>query len=293
MPVVAQTVAAFFERPIAKALGIDVSTTATLGLGRSAWTQRRSIIACSSRRLLRRDDVRAVGAQRELVGGEELEEEQPADDDEQRGLVGGDHDGDEHDVDGAEEEHRQQHPRLEPGVAAEGGGSSHGASHLAKRAFDPCQPIGGTSELHVRPLVTVRRTAILLLCAGNPSARVRAQLPMPSGRLRRRPPSRPPAAIQIEDRRSGSDRRPRRAPSGCSRRDLELDRADRRPAAPLRSASEAQTEREPSAQLEATQVDLRAERARLVRLRARLLVVRAGAGHAAASSSTRPSSPTW
>ena len=33
MPVVAQTVAAFFERPIAKALGIEVSMTATLRLG--------------------------------------------------------------------------------------------------------------------------------------------------------------------------------------------------------------------------------------------------------------------
>ena len=48
MPVVAQTVADFGERPSANALGMRVSATATLGLGRSACTHRRSIIACSS-----------------------------------------------------------------------------------------------------------------------------------------------------------------------------------------------------------------------------------------------------
>ena len=47
MPVVAHTVEAFLERPIANALGIWVLTTQTFGLGRSAWMQRRSIIACS------------------------------------------------------------------------------------------------------------------------------------------------------------------------------------------------------------------------------------------------------
>ena len=48
MPVVAQTVALFCERPSANALGIAVWATAIFGLGRSAWMQRRSIIACSS-----------------------------------------------------------------------------------------------------------------------------------------------------------------------------------------------------------------------------------------------------
>jgi hypothetical protein len=47
-PVVAHTVADFWERPIANALGIEDCMTATFGLGRSAWMQRRSIIACSS-----------------------------------------------------------------------------------------------------------------------------------------------------------------------------------------------------------------------------------------------------
>src|SRR3954454_13222950 len=48
IPVVAQTVADFCERPIANAFGIAVCMTATFGLGRSAWMQRRSIIAWSS-----------------------------------------------------------------------------------------------------------------------------------------------------------------------------------------------------------------------------------------------------
>ena len=48
IPVVAQTVADFCERPRAKALGMFVCATATFGLGRSAWMHSRSIIACSS-----------------------------------------------------------------------------------------------------------------------------------------------------------------------------------------------------------------------------------------------------
>ena len=47
IPVVAHTVADFGERPSANAFGIAVCATATFGLGRSAWTHRRSIIACS------------------------------------------------------------------------------------------------------------------------------------------------------------------------------------------------------------------------------------------------------
>ena len=45
IPVVAQIVACFCERPIAKALGIGVAATAIFGLGMSACTQSRSIIA--------------------------------------------------------------------------------------------------------------------------------------------------------------------------------------------------------------------------------------------------------
>ena len=46
MPVVAHTVAFFWDRPSANALGTGVSATAIFGLGRSAWMQSRSIIAC-------------------------------------------------------------------------------------------------------------------------------------------------------------------------------------------------------------------------------------------------------
>ena len=48
IPVVAQTVALFCDLPIANAFGIVVWATAIFGFGRSAWMQRRSIIACSS-----------------------------------------------------------------------------------------------------------------------------------------------------------------------------------------------------------------------------------------------------
>ena len=46
IPVVAHTVAFLGDRPMANALGTWVSATAILGLGRSAWMHRRSIIAC-------------------------------------------------------------------------------------------------------------------------------------------------------------------------------------------------------------------------------------------------------
>jgi len=48
IPVVAHTVAVLGERPIANAFGIALCITPTRGLGRSAWMQSRSIIACSS-----------------------------------------------------------------------------------------------------------------------------------------------------------------------------------------------------------------------------------------------------
>ena len=45
---VQQIVALFGERPTANAFGIAVWAIATRGLGRLAWTQSRSMIACSS-----------------------------------------------------------------------------------------------------------------------------------------------------------------------------------------------------------------------------------------------------
>ena len=80
IPVVAHTVADLGERPSAKALGIRVSATAILGFGRSAWMHRRSIIACSSGASCGRDLAGAHGAQRELVGAEQVEQREPAGD---------------------------------------------------------------------------------------------------------------------------------------------------------------------------------------------------------------------
>src|SRR5918995_2922518 len=48
IPVVTQTTACFWLRPVAKALGRSESATATFGLGMSARAQSRSIIWCSS-----------------------------------------------------------------------------------------------------------------------------------------------------------------------------------------------------------------------------------------------------
>ena len=76
-PRVAQTVADFCERPSAKALGIARSITPTRGLGRSAWMQSRSMIAVQSGSCGGRDLVGAERRERDLVGGEQLDAEQP------------------------------------------------------------------------------------------------------------------------------------------------------------------------------------------------------------------------
>ena len=76
IPVVAQTVALFCERPHAKAFGTWVSATAMRGLGRSAWMQSRSIIACSPGASCGRDLLGAHRGQRELVREEQLGEAQ-------------------------------------------------------------------------------------------------------------------------------------------------------------------------------------------------------------------------
>ena len=69
IPVVAQTTALFFERPIANAFGTGVSATAILGLGRSAWMQSFSIIAwrpgaCSGVTTLAPIDASAILSER-------------------------------------------------------------------------------------------------------------------------------------------------------------------------------------------------------------------------------------
>ena len=135
MPVVAQTVAAFFERPRANALGIVEFTTSMRGLGRSAWMHRRSIIACSSGASCGETSWAPIERSASLSEVKNCSEQQAAGDDQDRDPAGagGEEHADEHDVDGAEQEHRDQHPDLQPGVAAEGGGASH-ASDLATAA---------------------------------------------------------------------------------------------------------------------------------------------------------------
>jgi hypothetical protein len=72
------------------------------------------------RRLLRRDLVGAHRAQRELVGREELEEQQPAGGDEgDRAADRGEQHPGEHDVHQAQQQHRHEHPDLEARVATE------------------------------------------------------------------------------------------------------------------------------------------------------------------------------
>ena len=121
MPVVAQTVADFCERPIAKALGIEVSITQTRGLGRLACTQRRSMIPCSSGASAGETSF-APSVARAILS--EANSWAPSsttrdhDDDPGAGADGEEH-ADEHDVDEPEQEQRQQHPRLQAGVFAE------------------------------------------------------------------------------------------------------------------------------------------------------------------------------
>ena len=87
IPVVAQTVAFFCERPSAKAFGIGVSATRDLRLGQVGLDAEALDHRVQLGRLLRaRPRWAPIAAQRELVGGEELHQQQAAgdDDDDQR-----------------------------------------------------------------------------------------------------------------------------------------------------------------------------------------------------------------
>ena len=121
MPVVAQTVACFCERPMAKALGIGVSATEMRGLGRSAWMHRRSIIACSSGASCGETSRAPIERSASLSEVKNCSDEQAAGDDEDRDPAGagGEQHAEEHHVDHAEQEHRDEHPDLQAGVAAE------------------------------------------------------------------------------------------------------------------------------------------------------------------------------
>ena len=66
-------------------------------------------------------DARAERRHRELVGGEQLESEQRDRDDRDRDAAraGGDQRADQHRVDEAQQEHREQHPALQTAVPSE------------------------------------------------------------------------------------------------------------------------------------------------------------------------------
>ena len=74
IPVVAQTVAFFWERPIANALGTSVSATAIFGFGKVRLDAEPFDHRVQARRLLGRDLLGAHGAQRQLVREEQLGE---------------------------------------------------------------------------------------------------------------------------------------------------------------------------------------------------------------------------
>jgi hypothetical protein len=72
-------------------------------------------------RLLRRDLLRAHGGEADLVRQEQLPEEQGARDDDDRdgARAGGEQDTDQGHVKKAQQEHREEHPGLKPGVASQ------------------------------------------------------------------------------------------------------------------------------------------------------------------------------
>ena len=79
------------------------------------------MIPCSSGSSAGRDLLDAQRGQRDLVRGEQLHEQQHDgdDDDHARARARREQHADEHDVDQPEQEHRQEHPRLQAGVLAE------------------------------------------------------------------------------------------------------------------------------------------------------------------------------
>ncbi len=68
MPVVTHTAECLGERPVAKALGMSVTATATRGLGMSASAHSRSIMACSSGACSGSTTLAPIDLQGERVG---------------------------------------------------------------------------------------------------------------------------------------------------------------------------------------------------------------------------------
>src|SRR4029453_5469064 len=110
IPVVTQTTACCWLRPVAKALGRSVSAMATLGLGMSARAQSRSTIWCSpgARPARPGETVRKEGPDEQERAGDH--------DDQHPALQDRDEDGDKDHVQQAEQEHRAEHAARETGV---------------------------------------------------------------------------------------------------------------------------------------------------------------------------------
>ena len=121
-PRVAQTVADFCERPSAQAFGISASITATRGFGRSAWMHSRSMIACSSGSSAGETSCAPSVASAILSEPTTWKKNRPtamATISTRAGAARKMQRADEHGVEQPEQEQRQAHAGLEPGVAAE------------------------------------------------------------------------------------------------------------------------------------------------------------------------------
>ena len=121
IPVVAQTVALFCDLPIANAFGIAVWATAIFGFGRSAWMQRRSIIACSSGASCGVTSRAPIACSASLSEVKNCSAAKPAGDQQDHEALnaGREQHADERDVQRAEQEQREQHAGLKPGIARE------------------------------------------------------------------------------------------------------------------------------------------------------------------------------
>ena len=90
---------------------------------------------------------------RDLVGGEQLQQQQADghDHDHARPRARREQHADEHHVDEPEQEHRQQHPGLQTGVATEVGAGGGHRAHSGRRAYRPAKAIISPRWLAARP----------------------------------------------------------------------------------------------------------------------------------------------
>ena len=136
-PVVTATAACFGERPVAKAFGTGVSMIAILRLRQVGHRAQALDHVVQRRAPPRGSTIFAPEArERELVGGEVLEEREPDDDQEHRDepdVQDVEQDDGEDDVEQAEQAAREEHARREAGVTAIGA-AFHGGHGTAARS---------------------------------------------------------------------------------------------------------------------------------------------------------------